>query len=275
MPGLRENIENRLLPELTIDEEFARLIPPLAEDEYKGLEESIIAEGCREAIIVWGNIIVDGHNRYRICRAHKIPYRIERKEFTGRNAVQLWMLRNQLARRNLTDLQRIEIVRKCEDAVKAQAEKRMLAGKADPMEKYPKGRTSRDELGAMAGVSGKTYEHATTVLDNAPASVIEATRKSELSINTAYEVTKLPKDKQTEISERIEKGENPRKAVAEVKASHELQSPKATKVLLSIAEDILTKVRKIAAAEKKPVPIMLVRLIEEAISVREDNAVKK
>ena len=69
MPGLRENIENRLLPELTIDEEFARLIPPLAEDEYKGLEESIITEGCREAIIVWGNIIVDGHNRYRICQA--------------------------------------------------------------------------------------------------------------------------------------------------------------------------------------------------------------
>ena len=127
----------------------------------------------------------------------------------------------------------------------------------------------------MAGVSGSTYKHAATVLDKAPTPIVDATRKKQLSINTAYEVTKLPEDKQTEISERIEKGENPRKAVAEVKASHELQSPKTTKVLLSIDEDILTKVRKIAATEKKPVPIMLVRLIDEAVSVREDNSVKK
>ena len=44
-------------------------------------------------------------------------------------------------------------MRKCENAVKAQAEKRMLAGKSAPMEKFPQG-TSRDTLGEMAGVSG-------------------------------------------------------------------------------------------------------------------------
>ncbi|MBQ6664089.1 MAG: hypothetical protein IJM68_00735 [Synergistaceae bacterium] len=118
MPGLRENIDNRLSLELTVDEEFAGLIPPLTDDEYKRLEESIITEGCREAIIVWNKTIVDGHNRYRICRTHQIPYRIERKDFADKNAVKLWMLRTQLGRRNLNDFQRIEMVRKCEDAVK-------------------------------------------------------------------------------------------------------------------------------------------------------------
>ena len=47
--------------------------------------------------------------------------------------------KNQLSRHNLNDFQRVEMVRKCEDAVKAQAEKRMLAGKSDPMEKFPQG----------------------------------------------------------------------------------------------------------------------------------------
>ena len=43
-------------------------------------------------------------------------------------------------------------------------------------------------------------------------------RKKVLSINAAYEVTRLTAEKQSEISERIEKGENPQKVVAEVKA---------------------------------------------------------
>ena len=195
------------MQEIVIDDELSGLIPPLTEDEFAGLEASILREGCRDAIILWGKIIVDGHNRYRICRKHKIPFQTLEKKFASREEVKLWMLENQLSRRNLNDFQRVEMVRKCEDAVKAQAEQRMLAGKTDPMEKFPQG-TTRDTLGAMAGVSGKTYEHATTVLDKAPEPVIEATRWKELSINAAYGVTKLPEEQQAEIASRIEQGES-------------------------------------------------------------------
>ena len=129
------------------------------------------------------------------------------KEFALRDEAKLCMLQNQLSRRNLSDLVRVEMVRKCEDAVKAQAEKRMLAGKADPRINLPQGRAT-DELGELAGVSHKTYEHATTVLDKAPEPVIEAARKKELSINAAYQVTKLPEEQQAEIAGRIEQGES-------------------------------------------------------------------
>ena len=44
------------MPEIIIDEELAGLIPPLTEDEYSRLEQSILDEGCRDAIILWGNI---------------------------------------------------------------------------------------------------------------------------------------------------------------------------------------------------------------------------
>ena len=194
MPGLRENITSRLSHELQVDPEFASIIPPLTPDEFSLLEQSIIYEGCRDAIIVWGNIIIDGHNRYRICTAHNIPYRTKPMDFASRNEAMLWMFQNQLARRNLNDFQRIEMARKFEEAVKTQAQQRMLAGKSDPVVNSPQGSKSRDILGAMAGVSPQTYEHAVAVLDNATPEVIEAVRKGDISINKAYTtIQKIPK----------------------------------------------------------------------------------
>lgn len=226
MPGLRQNITERLTHELRIDPEFAALIPPLLPDEFTQLEQSILTEGCRDAIIVWGNIIIDGHNRYRICTAHNIPYKTEARDFKDRDEAMLWMLQNQLARRNLTDFQRIEMVRRFEHVVKAQAKERQAVYYGNQyssrlQEKFPEvqneGKQSRDELGEMAKVSGKTYEHAAAVLDKAPEEVIQATRNSELSINSAYQVTKLPEEQQQIIASRISQGEKPREVVAEVR----------------------------------------------------------
>ena len=216
MPRLHDNIEARLTRELIIDPEFKELIPPLTAKEYSGLEQSIIAEGCREPIITWNNIIIDGHNRYKICKAHNLPYRTTSKEFASRDEVKLWMLKNQLSRRNLNDFQRVEIARKYEEAVKLRAEQRMLAGKSDPSVMLREGRAT-EELGRMAGVSGSTYEHATAVLDKAPTAVIEAARKKEISINAAYEVTKMEPEKQQEIAERIDSGERASKVISDVR----------------------------------------------------------
>ena len=146
---------------MKIDKEFSELIPPLTEEEYKGLEASILAEGCRDAIVVWNDTLIDGHNRYKICTEHNISFKTIQRDFEDRNAVKLWMMNNQLSRRNLNDFQRVEIVRKCEDAVKAQAKKRQAEYygnqyESGHQEKLPEvqktSQQSRDELGAMAGV---------------------------------------------------------------------------------------------------------------------------
>jgi DNA-binding transcriptional regulator/RsmH inhibitor MraZ len=70
MSELIVSCENKL----RIDPEFKSLIPPLATEEYAGLEESILAEGCRDALILWDGILIDGHNRYEICTRHNIPF---------------------------------------------------------------------------------------------------------------------------------------------------------------------------------------------------------
>lgn len=38
------------------------------------LERSILAEGCRDALVLWGDVLVDGHNRYGICQKHGLPF---------------------------------------------------------------------------------------------------------------------------------------------------------------------------------------------------------
>ena len=212
---------------MIIDNEFKGLIPPLTDEEYKGLEESILKDGCRDALVLWGEILVDGHNRSEICTRHNIPFKTVQKEFTSRDEVMLWMLQNQLARRNLNDFQRSEMVHKCEDAVKAKAKERQEAtqfgggGKISTTD----GKSS-DELGKMAGTSGKTYEHAIAVLEKAPEPVVQATRQNEISINSAYQVTKLEPEEQKEIADRIE---------------HIEQEPKETQTPKAIVQEVLKR----------------------------------
>ena len=60
---------------LKIDPEFQSQIPPLTDDEFKQLEENILKEGkLISPLIVWGNILVDGHNRYAILQKHPEIY---------------------------------------------------------------------------------------------------------------------------------------------------------------------------------------------------------
>lgn len=91
------------LIKLKIDPEFKALIPKLRKNEYLQLESNIMMDGCREAIITWNGIIVDGHNRYEICHRHNIPFHIKEMEFDCREAVISWICANQLGRRNISE----------------------------------------------------------------------------------------------------------------------------------------------------------------------------
>lgn len=86
--------------------ELRDLIPPLAEDEFEQLATNILAEGCREPLLVWQKspsalVLIDGHNRYRICQKHQIDFSWKIKQFPNLLAAKNWMIDNQLGRRNL------------------------------------------------------------------------------------------------------------------------------------------------------------------------------
>ena len=93
---------------LKIDPEFQNQIPTLTDDEYKQLEENILKEGkLISPLIVWNNILVDGHNRYAILQKHpEIYFSTMPLPFESREEVLAWICKNQLGRRNLTPEQK-------------------------------------------------------------------------------------------------------------------------------------------------------------------------
>ena len=93
---------------LKIDPEFQSQIPPLTDDEFKQLEENILKEGkLISPLIVWGNTLVDGHNRYEIVQKHpEISFSTMPLPFESREEVLAWICKNQLGRRNLTPEQK-------------------------------------------------------------------------------------------------------------------------------------------------------------------------
>jgi len=59
--------------DIIIDEKFKRILPVRAESELVSLEHSILKYGCIEPLILWKNILLDGHNRLEILKKNEIP----------------------------------------------------------------------------------------------------------------------------------------------------------------------------------------------------------
>lgn len=89
--------------EIIIDEDIKNRLSPINETEYEYLKQSLIKDGCLESLILWGDILIDGHVRYEICKAFDIEYSTIKKHFKTKNDVLKWIDYNQLSRRNLTD----------------------------------------------------------------------------------------------------------------------------------------------------------------------------
>jgi hypothetical protein len=107
---------------ITINETLRAYIDPLTGNEYAALERSLLAEGCRDALVLWGEVLIDGHNRYAICRQHDIPFRtVQNDRFASIEDVQLWMIDNHLARRSVSDFQRGVLALRKKEIVAARA----------------------------------------------------------------------------------------------------------------------------------------------------------
>ena len=92
-------------PAIFVDEEFQSILPVLDEETYAMLEENLLQNGCVYPLVLWENILIDGHNRYEICTKHEIPFSTVSKEFESRDEALIWIVISQVARRNLSPVQ--------------------------------------------------------------------------------------------------------------------------------------------------------------------------
>ena len=108
--------------ELKTDPEYESIIPKLTDEEFKQLEENLLADGVLAPLIVWNGTVVDGHNRYRIAQKHhELQYEVVEKVFADRYACLAWICKNQLGRRNLSPEQKRYLLGKQYEAEKKAA----------------------------------------------------------------------------------------------------------------------------------------------------------
>lgn len=172
--------------EIKINNEFKNLIPPLTPQEYSQLEVSIINEGCRDALVLWNDVIVDGHNRYEICNKHNISYKIITKEFDDINEAKKWIIDNQFSRRNINNYQRSVLALTKEKIIEFQAkEKQSQAGKLKQNSAEAPLNT-RDEVAKIAEVSHDTISKVKKIEEKATEEEKENLVKGTTTINKVH-----------------------------------------------------------------------------------------
>ena len=193
---------------IRIDAEFKSLIPPLSGEEYDALEKSIVNEGCRDALILWGDTLIDGHNRYEICKRHGIKFDTAQKDFVNRNDAIVWMIQNQLGRRNLPAYERARLALRLKPAIADRAEARMKLGKPDPTPNLAGGMSeTRDIVAKAAGVSHGTIAKVEKIEEKAPVEVKRQLRSGEISIDKAYQTIRRQEKEAAREEQRQENAE--------------------------------------------------------------------
>ncbi|MDL2357242.1 MAG: hypothetical protein QFF03_18455 [Pseudomonadota bacterium] len=186
---------------ITINEELRAFIDPLTANESAALERSLLAEGCRDALVLWGETLIDGHNRYDICSRHGIAFRtVQNTTFSSLDDVMLWMIDNHLARRSVSDYQRGVLALRKKDIVTArvaqQAGQPDVAAPADAAGAPPPPWNTREDVAKAARVSSNTISQIERIQKAATPQLVEAVRAGTISINAAASVASLPQSEQ-------------------------------------------------------------------------------
>ena len=149
--------------DIRISPRIHKLLMPLRDDERNLLEQSILAEGIRDPIVVWKRangerILLDGHHRYELAQKHSLEFQITELEFETEDDAILWVLQNQLARRNLTDEQRAVVLGRLYNQLKLKQGR--PNEKVENFTTFSGSAATSRTLGALHGVSERTVRNA-------------------------------------------------------------------------------------------------------------------
>lgn len=207
--------------DIVVNEELKAYIDPLTPEEYQALERSLLAEGCRDALVLWGELLIDGHNRYQICRQHGLPFQtVQSKLFKDIEDVHLWMIDQHLGRRSVSDFQRGVLALRQREIVAARRARFLEAsaqqaqqGATDaaapqtstaeelPWEgesSYPTPQPlkSREDLARAARLSSSQVAMIEKIHQQAEPELVAALKSGAISINAAAAVATLPPEEQ-------------------------------------------------------------------------------
>ena len=149
---------------IRIDEAIRRALLPLREEEYQLLEQSVLADGIRDPLVVWNRdgeyVLLDGHHRYQLAQKHGLDYSVVVMEFPDETHAVQWVLRNQLARRNLTDEQRTLVLGRLYNQMKLSHGRPAENGKGDNLSPFSGNHATSRYIASFHGVNEKTVRRA-------------------------------------------------------------------------------------------------------------------
>jgi hypothetical protein len=200
---------------LQVLDELRVYIDPLTPDEHDALERSILAEGCRDALVVWGDVLVDGHNRHGICVKHGLPFQtVQNTSFKSMDDVHLWMIEQHLGRRSVSDFQRGVLALRKKDILAARKAAAPPQAKAKPSSDAgsesmpaeapvdlppwaaPEPLNSREAIAKAARISSATVSQIEKIQKTAAPELVAAVKAGDISINAAAAVASLPVEQQ-------------------------------------------------------------------------------
>ncbi|UCU98271.1 plasmid replication/partition related protein [Acidovorax radicis] len=202
---------------IVVNEELKAYIDPLTPDEHEALERSILADGCRDALVLWGDVLVDGHNRYGICQKHGLPFQtVQNPRFQSMEDVHLWMIDQHLGRRSVSDFQRgVLALRKREIETDRHSRKATAAATDGPGDTASPGvadsapgneaasalpaptpLTSREAIAKAARLSSSQVVMIEKIQKQAAPELVAAVKSGTISINAAAAVSTLPAQEQ-------------------------------------------------------------------------------
>ncbi|MEY8876840.1 MAG: plasmid replication/partition related protein [Leptothrix sp. (in: b-proteobacteria)] len=218
---------------IVVREDIKAYIDPLSAEEFDALERSLLADGCRDALVLWGDVLVDGHNRHAICERHGLPYQtVQHPRLHSIEEVQLWMIDQHLGRRSVSDFQRGVLALRKRDLVATQRAQVLAAPRdATPDDAAPwdaegaaafdarpdpstdaapadadlaraqrlaaaEPLNSREALAKAARLSSAQVAMIEKIQQQAAPELVAAVRAGEVSISAAAAVASLPADEQ-------------------------------------------------------------------------------
>ena len=190
---------------IVVRDDLKAYIDPLTPEEHEALERSLLNEGCRDALVLWGDLLVDGHNRHAICQKHGLPFETtQSKLFKDIDDVHLWMIEQHLGRRSVSDFQRgVLALRKREIMAqrKAQMPQPDASEPADTVAEAPIAADTlrtREDIAKAARLSSSQVVLIEKIQKQAAPEVVAALKSGSISINAAAAVASLPEEEQRE-----------------------------------------------------------------------------
>ncbi|MDE6934899.1 MAG: hypothetical protein K2P26_04745 [Oscillospiraceae bacterium] len=188
----------------TVLPEMAELLPPLTGEQLAALEADILKNGCYSPVIVNEDmVIIDGHNRQRLCEQHGLPYQMAVFSFESMLEAKQWALDTQKGRRNLDKWELGKIALRLKPDIEARAKANQSAGGQAfrPSEAAEEGLATlpnlpsapvdtRRELADAVGLGERTMGKVMQIDEHAPSAVKEALDSGDLSINQGYNITR-------------------------------------------------------------------------------------